>query len=76
MMAGTITLLKSAQAPCGRMVDGEQYQEQDDQGLITDHLYFACGCRRIRHEYHDGSAHRMVVRHDGKILMDELVAEH
>jgi hypothetical protein len=75
-MTGTSTSFKSAQAPCGRIVDSEQYQVEDEQGLVSDHLYFACGCRSIRHEYHDGSAHRMVVRHDGKVVMDELVAEH
>jgi hypothetical protein len=74
-MAVTSTCFQSEQAPCGQTVDGEHYQEQDDEGLITDNLHFACGCRKVCHEYHDGSVRRMVVRHDGKVLMDELLAE-
>jgi hypothetical protein len=75
-MAATSTRFASEKAPCGRIVDGEHYQDQDDDGLVTDNLYYACGCRVIRHEYHDGSACRKVFRHDGKVLADEIVAEH
>ena len=75
-MPATNTCFQSEKAPCGQTVDGEHYQEQDDEGLVTDNRYYACGCRSIRHEYHDGSVCRKVVRHDGKVLMDELVAEH
>jgi hypothetical protein len=58
------------------MVDGEHFQDQDEDGLVTDNLYFACGCRNIRHEYHDGSVFHKVIRHDGAVLEDELLAEH
>jgi hypothetical protein len=57
-------------------VDGEHYQDQDEEGLVTDNFYYACGCRCIRHEYHDGSFIHKVVRHDGTVLADELIAEH
>ena len=75
-MAATSTCFQSEKAPCGRIVDGEHYQDQDEEGLVTDNLYYACGCRCIRHEYHDGSVVRKVVTHDGTVLVDDLIAEH
>jgi len=66
--------LKGQQAPCGRIVDGEHYQDQDEEALVTDAVYYACGCRSIRHEYHDGSVSRNVVHHDGAVLVDEFLA--
>ena len=66
--------LKSQQAPCGRIVDGEHYQDEDEEVLLTDALYYACGCQSIRHEYHDGSVSRKVVHHNGSFLLDELIA--
>lgn len=62
-------------APCGRIVDGELYRDEDEQTLVTEDVNFACGCRTIRHEYHDGSIGRRVVHHDGTVLVDELLAE-
>jgi hypothetical protein len=56
-------------------VDGEHYQDQDEECLVADHLYYACGCRSIRHEYHDGSMCQKVVHHDGTVLVDEFFAE-
>ncbi|MFI0444496.1 hypothetical protein [Actinomadura sp. 6N118] len=61
-------------APCGKIVDARHHREMDDQGLVIDDVYYSCGCRRTRHEYHDGSARRTVVRHDGKLLADDLDA--
>ncbi|MGH7752161.1 MAG: hypothetical protein ACREN5_05050 [Gemmatimonadales bacterium] len=75
-MPTTRTRCTSEQAPCGRTVGGERYQDQDDQCLVADELFYACGCRSIRHEYHDGSVSRKVVHHDGTVLVDELIAEH
>ena len=76
-MAATSVLFKSEKAPCGRIVEGEHFQDhQDDEGLVTDNFYYACGCRVIQHEYHDGSVVHKVVRHDGSVLADELIAEH
>jgi hypothetical protein len=67
---------KSQQAPCGRIVNGETYEDQDEQVVITQELDYTCGCRSIQHEYHDGSVSRKVIRHDGTVLVDErLTAE-
>lgn len=71
-MALTTTSFKGEQAPCGQIVDGERCRDRDEEVLITEELDYACGCRSIRHEYHDGSVSAKVVRHDGKVLMDEL----
>ncbi len=73
-MPRTNTSFKGQQAPCGRIIDGESYQDRDDDALLTEELDYACGCRTIRHEYHDGSMSRKVVRHDGKVLVDELIS--
>ena len=65
---------KSQQAPCGRVVDGSSYRDDDTEVVVTQELAYACGCRSIQHEYHDGAVSRTVVRHDGRILVDELLA--
>ena len=70
-MSATSTTFNSQQAPCGRIVDGETYQDRDDETLLTQEMDYACGCRTIRHEYHDGSVSQKVVRHDGTVLVDE-----
>jgi hypothetical protein len=70
----TNTSFKSKKAPCGRIVDGESYQDRDDDALLTEELDYSCGCRSIRHEYHDGSMSHKVVRHDGTVLVDELLS--
>jgi len=44
---------------------------EDHEGLITEDLRYSCGCRTTREEFHDGSCHRMVVHHSGKVLTDE-----
>ena len=75
-MLATTTSSQQCRAPCGRIVDAEHYQEQDEGFLVADNLYFACGCRSITHEYDDGSVQRKVVHHNGTVLVDELVAEH
>ena len=49
---------KSQKAPCGKIVDGETYEDRDEQTLLTEELCYACGCLVIRHEYHDGSVSR------------------
>ena len=65
---------KSQQAPCGHIVDGQHYQDQDEEVVITHEVDYACGCRCIEHEYHDGSRSRTIVRHDGVVLEDELIS--
>jgi hypothetical protein len=74
-MTAVSTCFQSERAPCGQVVDGEHYQDQDEDCLVADHLFYACGCRSIRHEYHDGSMCQKVVHHDGTVLVDEFFAE-
>ena len=75
-MAATSILFAQEKAPCGRIVEGEHFQDQDGDGLVTDNFYYSCGCRTIRHEYHDGSVDRKILCHDGSVMADELIAEH
>ncbi|HJZ58627.1 MAG TPA: hypothetical protein VKE74_27040 [Gemmataceae bacterium] len=75
-MAVTSTRFTSGAAPCGQLVDGEHFQDQDEQCLVSDEWFYDCGCRIIQHEYHDGSISHRVIRHDGKVLTDEMDAEH
>ena len=63
----------SQQAPCGHIVDGETHQDRDDEAVVTEELDFACGCRTIQHEYHDGSVSRKVIHHNGTVLVDEML---
>ncbi len=72
-MAPTKTSFVGQKAPCGRIVDGESYQDRDEEALLTEEMEYACGCRTIRHEYHDGCVSRKIVRHDGTVLLDELL---
>jgi len=37
---------------------------------------YGCGCRQIRHFYHDGSVHIGAIRHDGKVLRNERSGDH
>jgi hypothetical protein len=37
---------------------------------------YSCGCREIVHEFHDGSCRTRIIRHDGRILLNQLSAEH
>ncbi len=72
-MSITTTPFTNEKAPCGKVVDGERFRDRDDQCLLSDELFYDCGFRSIRHEYHDGSVSVNVVRHDGKVLEDELI---
>ena len=60
--------------PCRRRRDGERYEDRDGTTLITELDLFSCGCRIVRHEYYDGCVGQTVVRHDGTVLVDELLA--
>jgi hypothetical protein len=75
-MTGTRTHFAKERAPCGKVVEGERHREGDAEGLAFDDLVYACGCRRIRHEFHDGSIRIRTVRHDGKVIMDEHSGDH
>ncbi|MDQ4052338.1 MAG: hypothetical protein M3237_06505 [Actinomycetota bacterium] len=70
-MTSTITRFDARPAPCGRTFDGEQFLTEDQQGLVTLDVRYACGCQTHREEFHDGSVHLMSVHHNGKVLMDE-----
>lgn len=72
----TTTRFRKELAPCGRVTEGDHYRDQDDDGLIIDRMSYACGCRSTRHEYHDGSISRRVIRHDGNVILNERSAEH
>ena len=60
--------------PCRRRRGGEKYEDRDDATLLTQLVVFSCGCRIVCHEYHDGCVGRTVVRHDGTVLLHELLA--
>jgi hypothetical protein len=72
-MAPTSSSFSTQLAPCGRVVSGESYEDRDDETVLTEEVDFACGCRTIRHDYHDGSMSRKVIRHDGRVLVDEFL---
>jgi len=65
---------KGQPAPCGKIVDGEHYEDHDDDCVVTREVEYSCGCMSVQHEYHDGSVSRRIVRHDGHVLMDELLS--
>jgi len=73
-MPTTSTRFEHEKAPCGQFVDGERFQDRDQNGecLVTDDAFYACGCEICRNEYHDGTVAVKVIRHDGRILVDEL----
>lgn len=70
-MTGTVSRFEVRDAPCGAPHDGQRWFSEDLQGLTTEELRYSCGCHYAREEFHDGSVHARVVRHDGKVLVDE-----
>jgi hypothetical protein len=75
-MVATTTHFTKQKAPCGRMAAGRHHVEGDDDGLNFEDVKFSCGCREIRHVYHDGCTRIRTIRHDGKVLKDEHSSEH
>ncbi|GLH95727.1 hypothetical protein [Phytohabitans aurantiacus] len=75
-MVGQRIHFTSELAPCGRMVEGDHYRDSDDYGLVFTDEYYACGCRMIKHEFHDGSVQTRSVRHDGRVILDECGSLH
>jgi hypothetical protein len=63
-------------APCGRTVGGEHVRDDDDEGFVIDHQYYACGCRRTRHQFHDGSIQVKVMNHRGRVVVYEHSSMH
>lgn len=70
-MTTTVTRFDSALAPCQHLRDGERTTTEDLQGLFTEDVTYSCGCMSHREEFHDGSVHRQIVDHRGKVLVDE-----
>ena len=64
----------SQKAPCGHSVSGRYYEDHDDEVVVTRETIFQCGCQSIQREYHDGSVSQRIVRHDGRVLTDELIS--
>jgi membrane-bound inhibitor of C-type lysozyme len=64
----------SQQAPCGRIVESERYEDHDDEVVMTQEVDYQCGCRTVQREYHDGTVSRKVVLHDGRVLVDEILS--
>ena len=62
------------QAPCGRIVSGEHFEDHDDEVVVTTETFYECGCKTINHQYHDGSVSRRMIHHDGRVLIDELLS--
>lgn len=75
-MVGTSSGFAAEKAPCGRLVRGSRYHEDDGSGLLFNDVSYACGCRTIVHMFHDGSCRTRTIRHDGRVLLNELSAEH
>ncbi len=36
---------KGQQAPCGRIVDSESYEDHDDEVVVTRETFYTCGCQ-------------------------------
>ena len=72
-MVGSRSAFEPEQAPCGKIVAGDCYRDRDDEGFIVYDLYYKCGCRRTRHEYHDGTVTTQAIRHGRRhrVLSDE-----
>lgn len=65
---------KDQKAPCGRVCAGENFEDHDDEVIVTQEIIYSCGCQSIQHEYHDGCVSRRVIHHNGKVLVDEIIA--
>ncbi|HZN73182.1 MAG TPA: hypothetical protein VFC00_16065 [Micromonosporaceae bacterium] len=73
-MVGHRKEFPAEEAPCGKIVGGEFYRDSDGEGFSVHVRYYTCGCRRTRHEYHDGSVTATAVKHGrrrGKIIWEE-----
>lgn len=74
-MSVTTTRFTNEKTPCGQIVDAERLRDRDEECLLSDEHFYDCGCRSIRHEYHDGNASLNVIHHDATVMVDELIAE-
>ena len=55
-------------------VDGQSFEDHDEDVVVTREVEYMCGCLSIQHEYHDGTISRKIVHHDGRVLVDELLS--
>jgi hypothetical protein len=76
VVVGTSVGFTGERAPCGKRVNGHRYHEDDDSGIVCNDVVYDCGCRETVHEFHDGSCRTRIVRHDGRMLLNQLSAEH
>ncbi|MFI5782968.1 hypothetical protein [Nocardia sp. NPDC051570] len=67
-MSTTLARTAKTHAPCGRIVDLECFEDDDGFGMISHIERYGCGCRSVRHDYHDGSVGERTIRHDGREL--------
>jgi hypothetical protein len=74
MMTVTRDHVTGRQAPCGRIVDADDYQDRDEEAVLTHETDYACGCVSIVHQYHDGSVACRIVHHNGTVLKEGLEA--
>ncbi len=72
-MSITTSRFTNEKAPRGQIVNGDRFRDRDDKCLLSDELFYDCGCRNIRNEYHDESVSFSVVRHDGTVLADGII---
>ena len=70
-MTTTVTRFRLRARAVQRLHDGERTTTEDLQGLVTEDVTFSCGCQSHREEFHDGSVHRQIVNHRGRVLVDE-----
>jgi len=72
-MVGSRSNFEPENAPCGKLVGGYTYNDADGEGLVVFDVYYTCGCRRTRHEYHDGTVNTKAIRHGRRqrVLSDE-----
>jgi hypothetical protein len=73
MMSVTRHHFTRLQAPCGQIVDADDYEDRDDEALLTQETDYQCGCVCIQHQYHDGSVACKIVHHNGTVLKEELL---
>ncbi len=70
-MVGRSIRFSSERSPCGKQMGVRRHHDADSHGFLLDNRTYACGCRHVHRQFHDGSGRTQVIRHDGKILVDE-----
>ena len=48
MMTVTRHHFTSQRAPCGKIVDADDYEDRDDEALLTQEIDYQCGCVSIQ----------------------------